>query len=215
MPEILGLFPTPLMRVPGALPSTLLLNLVAAYRRRASQVNDRSKRLSHTEIMSPEATPLLRSVSDAVLPHVTDFGTHLFGEQLNWQLKEAWVNVLETGGSQAMHNHANSFVSGVIYLTVTNPSSGTVFIKSPAGHDFVFTNLHPGAEVGEFNAAKFAITDPEPGDLVLFPSYLLHEVPVNHGPQRISLAFNAIPDRLNAWGYSIRFSGPETPPRQP
>jgi hypothetical protein len=41
--------------------------------------------------------------------------------------------------------------------------------------------------------------------LILFPSYLLHEVPVNPGGERVTLAFNAIPDRLDAWGYAVGF----------
>ena len=53
-----------------------------------------------------------------------------------------WVNVLDTGGRQAMHNHANSFVSGVVYLTPTHPGSQTVFMKSPGGTDFMFKNDH-------------------------------------------------------------------------
>ena len=56
------------------------------------------------------------------------FGVHLFGERLPWGLKEMWVNVLDRGGRQAMHNHANSFISGVVYLTPTHPGSQTVFI---------------------------------------------------------------------------------------
>ena len=48
---------------------------------------------------------------------------------------------------------------------------------------------------------------PGPGDLLLFPSYLLHEVPPNHGGLRVTLAFNAIPHRLDAWGYAVSFSG--------
>jgi hypothetical protein len=32
-------------------------------------------------------------------------------------------------------------------------------------------------------------------------------VPPNEGGQRISLAFNAIPARLDSWGYTIGFSG--------
>jgi hypothetical protein len=46
-----------------------------------------------------------------------------------------------------------------------------------------------------------------PGDLLLFPSYLLHEVPANEGAPRVSLSFNAIPNRLTSWGYRIHFSG--------
>jgi hypothetical protein len=45
----------------------------------------------------------------------------------------------------------------------------------------------------------------EPGDVVLYPSYLLHEVPPNQGERRMTLALNAIPDRLDSWGYRISF----------
>jgi hypothetical protein len=54
-----------------------------------------------------------------------------------------WVNVLDTGGRQAMHNHANSFVSGVVYLTPTHPDARTVFMKSPGGTDFAFATTTP------------------------------------------------------------------------
>ncbi|MBI2733849.1 MAG: hypothetical protein HYX44_11275, partial [Aquabacterium sp.] len=47
---------------------------------------------------------------------------------------------------------------------------------------------------------------PQPGDLVLFPSYLMHAVPPNEGERRITLALNAIPVRLDSWGYAVQFS---------
>jgi hypothetical protein len=43
--------------------------------------------------------------------------------------------------------------------------------------------------------------------MVLFPSYLLHEVPPNPGERRITLAFNAIPAAVDSWGYKIAFTG--------
>ena len=43
-----------------------------------------------------------------------------------------------------MHNHANSFISGVVYLTPTHPGSQTVFMKSPGGTDFLLKNDHAG-----------------------------------------------------------------------
>ena len=130
----------------------------------------------------------------------------MFGERLNWSIKEMWVNVLQAGGQQAMHNHANSFVSGVIYLTHSHPSANTVFMKGPGGSAFAFGNVNATTRMGPFNADKWIMPEAAPGDMVLFPSYLLHEVPVNQGGERISLAFNAIPDRLDSWGYGIRFS---------
>jgi hypothetical protein len=106
-----------------------------------------------------------------------------------------------------MHNHANSFISGVLYLTPTHASARTVFMKSPGGHDFSFKNDHAGVATGPYNAEKWISPMSEVGDMVLFPSYLMHAVPPNEGERRVSLAFNAIPVRLDSWGYVVQFSG--------
>lgn len=134
------------------------------------------------------------------------FASLLFGEQLDWSIKEIWTNVLETGGHVAIHTHSNSFVSGIIYLTEPHPSARTVFHRSIGGREFIFSNDNPNAEIGPFNGNKWMAPEAKPGDMALFPSYMLHEVPRNEGRQRMSVAFNAIPDRLDAWGYTVRFS---------
>jgi len=157
--------------------------------------------------LQPGDSPLLVEAAQLISPKLVEFGTHLFGEKLKWLLKEMWVNVLEHGGRQAMHNHANSFISGVVYLTPTHPGSQTVFMKSPGGSEFMFRNDHQGMTPGQFCADKWISPAPQPGDMVLFPSYLMHAVPPNHGERRITLAFNAIPTQLDSWGYVIRFSG--------
>jgi hypothetical protein len=118
-----------------------------------------------------------------------------------------WVNVLDTGGRQAVPNHANSFASGVSYLTETHPDARTVFMKSPGGVEFSFKNDHAGTGTGPYNADKWISPAPAPGDLVFFPSYLMHAVPTNPGARRITLSLNAIPTRLDSWGYRIAFSG--------
>jgi uncharacterized protein (TIGR02466 family) len=158
-------------------------------------------------MLKPSDSPLLVETAQAISPLLVDFGTLLFGERLGWSLKEMWANVLDRGGRQAMHNHANSFISGVVYLTRTHPGSQTVFMKSPGGSEFMFRNDHQGMTPNEFSADKWISPAPEPGDLVLFPSYLMHAVPPNPGERRITLSFNAIPTELNSWGYLVRFSG--------
>jgi hypothetical protein len=207
MDEIIPLFPTPFMRVPGALPEPLVAALASHFSGMAVQDNNASTKLSHTRMLKPGDSPLLVDVAGMITPKLGEFGALLFGERMGWSIKEMWVNLLDPGGHQAMHNHANSFASGVIYLTSTNESSRTVFMKSPGGTDFSFKNDHPGMVTGPFNAEKWVGPDPAPGDMVLFPSYLMHAVPPNAGDRRISLAFNAIPARLESWGYTVRFSG--------
>jgi len=207
MDDIHSLFPTPVLRAPGVLPPALVAGLAAHFSAQARQDNSSSPNLSHTRMLRPEESPLLIEAAALITPKLVDMGTLLFGERLGWSLKEMWVNVLDQGGRQAMHNHANSFISGVVYLTPTHPSSRTVFMKSPGGIDFAFRNDHAGTTPGPFNADKWISPQPAPGDLILFPSYLMHAVPPNEGERRITLALNAIPTRLDSWGYQVRFSG--------
>ena len=174
----------------------------------AQTPNPNSQELSHTRILAPGEDPVLVDLAARLGPHIVSFGELMFGESLPWLIKEMWVNVLLSGGRQAVHNHANCFVSGVLYLTETDPSAQTVFLRGMGGRDFVFSNTHAESSVGAFNADKWVAPALAAGDLLLFPSYLLHEVPINRGGRRVTLAFNAIPRRLDAWGYSIGFSGP-------
>jgi hypothetical protein len=207
MHEIIALFPTPFMRAPSALAPELVNGLVEHFSSMARQANNASTKLAHTAMLRPTDSPLLVEAAALITPLLTDFGALLFGERLGWSLKEMWMNVLDTGGRQAMHNHANSFISGVAYLTPTHPDARTVFMKSPGGTDFAFKNEHAGTVAGTYNADKWVSPAPEPGDLVMFPSYLMHAVPPNPGERRITMSFNAIPTALDSWGYRIAFSG--------
>jgi uncharacterized protein (TIGR02466 family) len=207
MDEIFDLFPVPFMRVPALLDQPLVNELISHFSRQAVRSNNSSPNLSHTEMLRPGDSPLFVEAAARVTPKLTEFGSLLFGEAMPWSIKEMWVNVLDEGGRQAMHNHANSFISGVVYLTPTHPESQTVFMKSPGGTDYAFKNDHAGTKPGPYSADKWVSPAPAPGDMVLFPSYLMHAVPPNQGQRRISMAFNAIPARLESWGYGIRFSG--------
>jgi hypothetical protein len=207
MHEVVPLFPTPFMRARAALPPNLVDGLVTHFAAMASEANNSSANLVHTTMLKPSDSPLLVEAAELITPLLVEFGALLFGERLGWSLKEMWVNIMDRGGRQAMHNHANSFISGVTYLTPTHLDARTVFMKPPAGHDFLFKNDHAGVVTGPYNADKWISMPAEPGDTVFFPSYLLHAVPANPGERRITLAFNAIPTALDSWGYSIRFSG--------
>jgi uncharacterized protein (TIGR02466 family) len=205
MDEVVGLFPVPFLRAPATLPRRLVNALVESFSALAVQENSSSQHLSHTATLRPIDNPLLVEAAAFIAPKLADFGMLMLGERMGWTLKEMWVNVLDTGGRQAMHNHANSFISGVLYLTPTHASACTVFMKSPGGTDFAFRNDHAGVTPGPFNADKWVSPEPEPGDLVLFPSYLMHAVPPNAGGRRITLAVNAIPSRIESWGYTLTF----------
>lgn len=204
MSPVHSLFATPVMHTERLLDAALVDALVSRFSADADRANARSAGLSHTELLVPGADALLAQAGRLIAPRLIEFGTLLFGAPLPWAIKEMWVNVLDTGGRQALHNHANSFVSGVVYLTASHASAHTVFAR-PLGGGFVFSHANRDTRPGPFNADKWVTPAVAPGDLLLFPSHLLHEVPPNEGGRRISLAFNAIPQRLDAWGYAIGF----------
>lgn len=206
MDQIEPLFPIPLMRSPGILPADLKDAAVAAIRGAQIETNLRSGQLFHTQVADPRNNNLFQTIAELAIPKLVDFGELLFGEKLNWTVKEMWTNMLETGGNQTLHAHANSFISGIFYLTPSHPASNTVFVRPPGGYDFSFRHHTRSAAVGPYNAGKYMVPEVEAGDLVLFPSYLYHEVPRNQGDQRITIAFNAIPDHLDCWGYRVTFT---------
>ncbi len=203
MAQLHDLFPTPVMQVPQAVTADMATALRERFMRQTDVANPRSSALSHSGILSPHQDTQLQNLATALLPHIVEFGSHLFGQTLAWTIKELWANVLQTGGNQSLHNHANCFVSGVLYLSSVDTSSRTVFVRGMGGREFTFRNTHAGSSVGPYSADKWIAPVPQVGDLLLFPSYLLHEVPVNQGAVRVSLSFNAIPERLDAWGYGI------------
>jgi uncharacterized protein (TIGR02466 family) len=206
MDQIEPLFPIPLMRSPGLLSAELKDAAVAAIRSSRIENNLRSGQLFHTEVADPSRNDLFRTIAELAGPKLVDFGELLFGEKLRWTVKEMWTNMLETGGNQTLHAHANSFISGIFYLTPSHPASRTVFVRPPGGYDFSFRHHTRSAAIGPYNAGKYILPEAEPGDLVLFPSYLYHEVPRNQGEQRITIAFNAVPDHLDCWGYRVTFT---------
>src|ERR1700694_2332498 len=206
MDQIEPLFPIPLLRSPRLLSSALNEAAVAAIRNARTESNLRSDQLFHTEVADPRDNKLFREIAELAVPKLVDFGVLLFGEKLRWTVKEMWTNMLERGGRQTLHSHANSVVSSIIYLTPSHPGRKTVFVRPPGVSDFSFRHHTRSAAIGPFNAGKYVLPEAEPGDLVLFPSYLYHEVPRNKGEQRITVAFNAIPDSLDCWGYRINFA---------
>ena len=205
--EVIPLFPIPVYRSHGVLERPLVDALIAHFVSLATAPNKSSGSLAHTRMLQPSESPLFVEAAARITPKLADFGLQLFGERLGWMLKEMWVNVLDTGGHQSVHNHANSFISGIVYLTPTHPDSQTVFMKTLGGTDFNFKNDHARVLSGPYNSDKWISPAPAPGDMILFPSYLLHSVPPNPGGRRITLAFNAIPAQLDSWGYVVRFSG--------
>ena len=100
-----------------------------------------------------------------------------------------WANLTGAGVPHILHCHPNNFVAGVYYA------------KVPAGADIIKFDdprphwKHVAPERSEFTAAnantiEFTVKQ---GMLIIFPAWLMHEVPAHHSSEhRISVSFNAM-----------------------
>ncbi len=204
--HIENLFPTPVMRVEQVFNVQELDLLQSRINTTAISANAKTDLLTHTQPLNSEDIASLGNLNQRLQDHLRDFGFLLFGENLAWTIKEMWMNVTVSGGAQLLHSHANSLISAVVYLTDVHPSARIVFHKAMGGNQFVFSNNHADSATTAYNAERWMPEQLNRGDVIFFPSYLLHAVPTNLSEQpRISIAFNALPDRLKSWDYTVNF----------
>ena len=101
-------------------------------------------------------------------------------------ITNSWVNFLPKFKSHALHQHTNSFVSGVLYIDI---NSDHPFIKFENPADLWTLNWKRN-KFGVFNSLSHSETI-RTGMLMLFPSKLWHSVDKNLAREpRISLSFN-------------------------
>jgi uncharacterized protein (TIGR02466 family) len=111
-------------------------------------------------------------------------------ERLSWTLS-AWANVNHRGDFNTMHTHPGATWSGVYYVD-HGQSSGDA--EGTAIQLFDPCPTRTGVFFPELPSATF-LFKPEPGLMILFPSYVPHAVPPLQGEHpRISIAVNARKD---------------------
>lgn len=101
----------------------------------------------------------------------------------------AWMNANPPGGFNAPHTHPGAQWSGVYYVSQPETDEGT---------SGMIEFLDPRSDLPNWRilqAPAFRLKKkfrPEPGELVIFPSYLVHWVyPNETEEERVSIAFNA------------------------
>jgi uncharacterized protein (TIGR02466 family) len=101
-------------------------------------------------------------------------------------ITQSWVNFTEPGELHHRHMHTNSLISGVLYIQVKPEVDRICFYRnSPAQILVSHDQLSP------YSSPSICYSV-DVGDLILFPSALVHDVERTTGAHtRISLAFNA------------------------
>ncbi|MFT7558259.1 MAG: hypothetical protein ACI93R_000153 [Flavobacteriales bacterium] len=133
-------------------------------------------------------------------------GTFAYQDLLNYnksgpmKITNAWFNLCQVGGSQRKHSHANSLLSGTIYLEADNNTEIDFF--HPLTTDSLHAELYDEPDTSlnqhglKYHHQEVAVSV-QTGDCLFWPSQLRHGYTNNKTPNRLTLSFNMMPESLN------------------
>ena len=202
MPQISNLFVTPLYRAalnelgkapgPEALEDTCLA--IAEDDEAGQDWCEENKFPGYTSYASLAdlawRDPTFKELVKAIDKHVAAFAKTLAFDLGDKKLKldSIWINILPEGGIHTSHIHPHSVISGTTYVSVPE-GAGALKLEDPrlAMMMAAPSRIKDAPE----NLRNFIYVSPAPGDIVLWESWLRHEVPMNMAEEdRISISFN-------------------------
>lgn len=106
----------------------------------------------------------------------------------NLKMTNCWVNIMPKGTQHSAHLHPHSVISGSFYVHVS-PDSSAIKFEDPRLSQLMNAPMVKQA-ARSFNK-RFVSLQPKAGDVILFESWLKHEVPTNESSEpRVSISFN-------------------------
>ena len=101
-----------------------------------------------------------------------------------------WININSTGNYNSCHIHGDALLSGVYYVKSPDLNQSIVFQNPCSARNFITSTFTDMNNPLTFNTVEYK---PIKGRLIIFPSWLAHEVKSNNSQDdRISISFNAI-----------------------
>ena len=196
--EVMKLFPTPVVKIPFGRDFTkkeLQLFLIdipmhKVHKDRKRMLNHQSKDLYLFDGFEKELKDIKKFCEHQLknyLENIVGANTDLAGLRIT----QSWLNKTKPGESHHLHHHTNSYLSAVLYIcclpndhiNLSNRSYGIYNnMEFPTKKNTIWNSMGAKVEVKE-------------GDLIIFPSWVNHDVDVNEtkNRERISLAFNTFP----------------------
>lgn len=134
--------------------------------------------------------PAFAELTALIAPHAAAFAKaldyDLGGRRL--AVDSLWINILNPGGAHTGHIHPHSVLSGTYYVAVP-PGSGALKLEDP--RLAMMMAAPPRRARARAHNRNFIYVEPKPGLLLLWESWLRHEVAPNRAAEpRISVSFN-------------------------
>ena len=138
----------------------------------------------------PWRFPIFADLVAALDAHAAGFAEDLeFDlEDRKLVLEDIWINILPEGGMHSSHLHPHSVISGTTYVAMPDGAS-VLKLEDPRSARMMAA---PGRRKGAREEMRgFIYVKPAVGDVLLWESWLRHEVPMNMAEdERISVSFN-------------------------
>ena len=135
----------------------------------------------------PRRDPAFADLAKVLRKHAAAFAKEL-GWVVKPKLDSLWVNLLKGGGHHSGHIHPHSILSGTFYVEVPK-SSGAIRFEDPRLPMMMAAPV-PRPDVPEA-LQPFVAVEPAAGTLLLWESWLRHEVMPGIGKgERLSISFN-------------------------
>ena len=146
-----------------------------------------AKFFSRTEPIAVKVRALIIEVAER---HTLEIAPEIKLTKYSWEAS-AWININKNGSFNAPHDHPGYLWSAVLYVKVPadlKGNQGQLEFLDP--RNSVATTAGKITELRKYFASNVKVK-PEPGMLVMFPSYLKHWVYPHESPEdRISIAIN-------------------------
>jgi len=128
---------------------------------------------------------IFKELKSSILENLAFFSKEIFKYEVEVYITHSWINHNPVGSYHNQHRHSNSIFSGAYYINVPKGSPDLIFSSSSQS----YLEIVP-TEYNIANSSNWSMPI-SCGDLVIFPSNLLHEVPESSfGDDRFSLSFN-------------------------
>ncbi|MCF6445902.1 2OG-Fe(II) oxygenase family protein [Nereida sp. MMG025] len=138
----------------------------------------------------PWRFPIFKDVVEQLDRHVAAFAEDLcfdLGDK-KLVLEDIWINILPEGGIHTSHIHPHSVISGTTYVAMPEGTSA-LKLEDPRSQMMMAAPVRKGDAREELQT--FVYVKPNVGDVLLWESWLRHEVPMNMAEDdRISVSFN-------------------------
>jgi len=142
--------------------------------------------VSRMQTVSPTFAALEQRLEAHVMRFARSLAFDLRGRTL--AMTDCWVNIMPRRVTHGLHLHPLSSISGTYYVATPSGSSGLKLEDPRLERMMAAPPRRPGARAA---LRPWVVIPARSGSLVLFESWLRHEVPANPASgERVSVSFN-------------------------